>query len=192
MRSASDGVDAELSAASKPSAEPPSDPVNRAREVRSRSAEARESAAALKAQSAHQLRRAKRNVAAARVDDGRVLVVDDSRVFRQVAHSVLSAATRLCPFGEASSGEEAIRLLPDLKPDLVLLDVQMPGLDGVETADVIHRESPGTVVVLMSADANGLDDAVRSGHAVAVLEKTGLFPQTLDEIWLQHGPERRE
>jgi CheY-like chemotaxis protein len=121
-----------------------------------------------------------------------VLVVDDSQVFRQVAQSVLSASTRLRPFGEAGSGEEAIRLLPDLKPDLVLLDVHMPGLDGVETADVIRRESPGTVVVLMSADADGLEEAGRSAHAVAVLDKTDLFPQKLDEIWLQHGPDRRD
>lgn len=130
--------------------------------------------------------------AAARVEVGRVLVVDDSRMFREVARSVLSAATRLRPFGEAASGEDAIRLLPELRPDLVLLDVHMPGLDGVETARAIHREAPDTAVVLMSADADGLEQAGRSAHAVAVLEKSDLFPQTLDEIWLQHGPERRD
>jgi CheY-like chemotaxis protein len=122
---------------------------------------------------------------------GRGLVVDDSRMFRDVARSVLSAATRLRPLGEAASGEEAIRLLPDLKPDLVLLDVHMPGLDGVETAQAIHRKAPDTVVVLMSADADGLKETGRSAQAVAVLEKSDLFPQTLDKIWLQHGPDRR-
>jgi CheY-like chemotaxis protein len=188
MRRASDGVEAELSAAPGPSGHP----LDRAREARSRSADAREGAKALKAQSAHQLRRARKNLATARVDVGRVLVVDDSRVFRQVAHEVLSAARRLCPFGEAGSGEEAIRLLLDLKPDLVLLDVHMPGLNGVETAHVIRRESPGTVVVLMSADADGLEEAGRSAHAVAILDKADLVPQTLDEIWLEHGPDRRD
>jgi CheY-like chemotaxis protein len=192
MRRAFDGVEAELSAGSRPSGEAPEHPFSRAREARSRSETVREGAAALQAQSDHQLRRAKRNLAAARVDVGKVLVVDDSQVFRQVAHSVLAATTRLRPFGEAATGEEAIGLLPDLKPDLVLLDVHMPGLDGVETAEVIHRESPATVVVLMSADADGLGEAARSAHAVAVLDKTDLFPQTLDEIWLQHRPERRD
>jgi DNA-binding NarL/FixJ family response regulator len=88
----------------------------------------------LEPQSAPQLRRARRNLAAARVDVGRVLVVDDSPVFRQIAHSVLSATTRLRPFGEAGS-------------------------------------SPGTVVVLMSADSDALEEADRSAPAVAVLDK---------------------
>jgi CheY-like chemotaxis protein len=81
-----------------------------------------------------------------------VLVVDDSETFRAVAASLLSAAEGLRRVGEASSGEEAIRLLPELKPDLVLLDVHMPGMGGLETARVIRRESPETVVVLVSAD----------------------------------------
>lgn len=178
MRNGSDGVG--------------TDALRRARAVQSRSAAAREGARALKAQSAQQLRRAEKNVAAARVEVARVLVVDDSRVFRQVAHSVVSATARLRPFGEAGSGEEAIALLPDLKPDLVLLDVHMPGLDGVETALVIHREHPGTVVVLMSADRAGLEEAGRSAHAVAALDKTALLPQALDEIWLKHRPDRRD
>jgi CheY-like chemotaxis protein len=67
----------------------------------------------------------------------------------------------------------------------------MPGLDGVETAQAIHRKAPDTVVVLMSADADGLREAGRSAQAVAVLEKSDLFPQTLDEIWVRHGPDRR-
>lgn len=169
-----------------------SDGVGRAYAARSRPAAAREDALALRAQSAQQLRRAEKSLAAARVEVGRVLVVDDSGVFRQVAHSVVSATTRLRPFGEAGSGEEAIALLPDLQPDLVLLDVHMPGLDGVETALAIHRERPRTVVVLMSADPVALGEAGRSAHAVAVLDKAALLPKTLDEIWLQHGADRRD
>lgn len=188
MRRASDGVEIELSAA----AEEPEDPsvLGRARDARARSAAAREGARAARAQSEQQLRRAERNLAAARVEVGRVLVVDDSPLFRQVAHAVLSATARLRPFGEAASGEEAIRLLPDLKPDLVLLDVHLPGLDGVETAHVIHRERPSTVVVLMSAETHGLDEAGRSAHSVAVLDKAELLPERLDELWLEHGRAR--
>jgi len=123
---------------------------------------------------------------------GRVLVVDDSEVFRRVAHAVLSATARLRPFGEAGSGEEAIRLLPDLQPDLVLLDVHMPGMDGVATASVIRRESPRAVIVLVSADPDGLDEARLSTDAVAILGKADLRPQTLDDLWLEHGPSRRD
>lgn len=166
--------------------------LNRTFEAERRSAAAREDARALRAQSSQQLRRAQRNLAAARVDVGKVLVVDDSAVFRQVAHSVLSATERLRPFGEAASGEEAIGLLSDLRPDLVMLDVHMPGLDGVETARLICEQSPRTVVVLVSADARGLEKAGRSAGAVAVLEKAHLRPQMLDELWLEHGPARRD
>lgn len=65
---------------------------------------------------------------------GRVLVVDDSETLQQVAASVVSETQRLRLIGAAASGEEAIRLVPELKPDLVLLDVHMPGLSGLETA----------------------------------------------------------
>ena len=83
---------------------------------------------------------------------GRVLVVDDGEIFQQVGASLVSEAQGLHLVGVAASGEEAIRLLPELKPDLVLLDVHMPGLGGLETARVIRRESPQTVVVLVSVD----------------------------------------
>lgn len=146
----------------------------------------------LEAQTAHRLRRAKRNLVVARPDVGRVLVVDDSASFRQVAASVLSATSRLRPFGAAESGEEALRLLPDLRPDLVLLDVNMPGLAGVETARAIHRASPTTAVILMSADSSGLAEAGRAARAVAVLDKADLSPHTLDELWLKHRSERRD
>lgn len=169
----------------------PGHTLSPSREVEARATAAREDARALQAQSAHQLRRAERNLAAARVDVGRVLVVDDSEIFRQVALAVLSATARLRSFGEAASGEEAIRQLPDLKPDLVLLDVHMPGLSGVETALAIRRERPETVIVLMSADEAGLAEAGRSAHAVAVLDKADLLPETLDELWLEHAPRRR-
>lgn len=190
MRRASDGVGAEPSATS----EEPEDLslLGRARDTRGRSAAAHEGARAVRAQSGQQVRRAERNLAAARVEVGRVLVVDDSPLFRQVAHSVLSATARLRPLGEAGSGEEAIRLLPDLRPDLVLLDVHLPGLDGVQTAHVIHRERPSAVVVLMSAETHELDEAGRSAHAAAVLDKAELLPERLDELWLEHGPARAD
>ena len=170
----------------------PGHTLSRGRETEARAAAAREDARALRAQSAQQIRRAQRNLAAARVDVGRVLVVDDSEVFRQVAHAVLSATTDLRAFGEAGSGEEAIRLLPDLKPDLVLLDVHMPGLNGVETARLIREQRPSTVVVLVSADSRGLEETGVSAGAAAVVDKRDLHPRTLDELWFEHGPSRRD
>jgi two-component system invasion response regulator UvrY len=71
-----------------------------------------------------------------------VLVVDDSEIFQRVGASLVSDAQGLHLVGVAASGEEAIRLLPELKPDLVLLDIHMPGIGGLEAARVIRRESP--------------------------------------------------
>jgi CheY-like chemotaxis protein len=115
-----------------------------------------------------------------------VLVVDDSETFQEVAASLLSAARGLRQVGAAASGEEAIRLLPELKPDLVLLDVHMPGLGGLETARVIRRESPETIVILVSADPGGVAaDAAPTG-AAAFLSKAELSPHRLEELRLTH------
>jgi CheY-like chemotaxis protein len=116
-----------------------------------------------------------------------VLAVDDSETFLSVAASVVSDTTGLRLVGTAGSGEEAIRLLPSLQPDLVLLDVHMPGVDGLETARRIRDLSPQTVIVHVSADPQGLEAAAESAGAVAILDKVDLSPATLDELWLEHG-----
>jgi two-component system, NarL family, invasion response regulator UvrY len=117
-----------------------------------------------------------------------VLVVDDSEIFQQVGAALVSEAQGLRLVGVAASGEEAIRLLPELKPDLVLLDVHMPGLGGLETARVIRRESPKTVVVLVSADPASVAGDTPSTGAAAFLSKTDMSPQILDELWAKHLP----
>jgi len=147
-------------------------------------------AEALKAQAEHQVRRARRNLAAARKSRrARVLVVDDSPVFLDVARSLVSAAPSLRLVGVAASGEEALELLPALKPDFVLLDYRMPGMDGLETARVINEERPEAVVVLVSAEAEGLESAAGKAGAVGVLRKYGLEPETLEALWSQHMPD---
>lgn len=138
-------------------------------------------AEALTAQAAHQLRRSRKALRA------RVLAVDDSETFLRVADSVVSATTGLRLVGKAASGEEALQLLPDLRPDLVLLDIHMPGIDGFETARIIRRDSPHTVVVMVSAEPSGLEAAAESAGAVALLDKVDIGPELIDELWLKHG-----
>ncbi|HEY7421068.1 MAG TPA: response regulator transcription factor [Gaiellaceae bacterium] len=115
-----------------------------------------------------------------------MLVVDDSEIFQGVAASLISAAEGLRQVGVAASGEEAIRLLPELKPDLVLLDVHMPGLGGLETACVIRREHPETVVILVSADPAGVAPDAPPTGAAAILSKADLSHRLLEELWLTH------
>jgi len=136
---------------------------------------------ALQAQARQAVRRAQQGVRQARV-----LLVDDSADFRRTAASVVSVAGWVRLVGSVSSGEAAIRLLPHLKPDLVVLDVQMPGLNGVDAARIIHQYDPATVVVLMSADASVSTDLARAAGAAAVLRKADLLPGTLDALWLTH------
>lgn len=115
-----------------------------------------------------------------------MLVVDDSETFQEVSASVVAEAEGLRLVGVATSGEEAIRLLPELKPDLVLLDVHMPGISGLETAPLILRERPGTVIVLVSADPGSIAVDLASIGAVAFLSKVELSPRRLEELWLAH------
>jgi CheY-like chemotaxis protein len=165
----------------------PGHQLGRIREARRNAAASGEDARALRSQAEHQHRRSRRNVAAARSQvRGRVLVVDDSVTFQEVSASVVAEAEGLRLVGVATSGEEAIRLLPELKPDLVLLDVHMPGISGLETAPLILRERPGTVIVLVSADPGSIAVDLASIGAVAFLSKVELSPRRLEELWLAH------
>lgn len=118
-----------------------------------------------------------------------MLVVDDSPVFLDVAASLVSAAPSLRLVGVAPSGEEAIELLPTLRPDFVLVDFNMPGIDGAETAAVIGKQRPEAVVVLISAEPAGLEFAARAAGAAAVLDKRRLGPEALEALWAKHRPE---
>jgi CheY-like chemotaxis protein len=159
----------------------PGHKLGRFEEARRSAAASIEDAQALKAQSAQQLRRSRNALRA------RVLAVDDSEIFLQVADSVVSGTAGLRLVGTAASGEEALELLPHLQPDLVLLDVHMPGIGGMETASIIGRDSPQTVVVLVSAEPAGLAAAAKSVGAVAILSKVDLSPDMLDQLWLKRG-----
>jgi CheY-like chemotaxis protein len=120
-----------------------------------------------------------------------VLVADDSDVFLRAAASVISATSTLRLVGAVGSGEEAIRLLPTLRPDLVLLDFQMPGMDGIQTTRIIRQDEPGTVVIVISADLAGRSDAARAAGAATTLDKRDFVPRTLDALWQAHKPDGR-
>jgi CheY-like chemotaxis protein len=81
----------------------------------------------------------------------RVLLVDDLSDIRLVMRLLLEADGRAEVVGEAADGAEAVRLAGELRPDAVVLDLRMPGLDGVTALPLIRAASPGTVVVALSA-----------------------------------------
>lgn len=102
----------------------------------------------------------------------RVLVVDDHPLFRQgVVHS-LDADPSLVVVGETSSGEEALRFARELLPDVVLLDISMPGWSGLVTAEKITTACPATTIVMLtvSEDKDKLIAAFKAGARAYVLK----------------------
>ena len=109
----------------------------------------------------------------------RVLLVDDHRLVRASLRSVLDGADGVEVAGEAASGEEALAAVERLEPQLVLCDVRMPGLDGIELARQARRRYPGLNVLLVTAyvqDALGATDL--DGTGIQVLSK----PFNLNEL----------
>ncbi len=98
-------------------------------------------------------------------DDVRILVVDDQEVVRRGIRSMLARFDGLVVVGEAGNGEEAIRQIRALAPDVVLMDIQMPKLDGVETTRQLRELGLDTHVILLSVYANDeyIFDGLRAG-----------------------------
>ncbi|HEU5243796.1 MAG TPA: response regulator [Gaiellaceae bacterium] len=107
----------------------------------------------------------------------RVLVVDDSVPFLAAATEVVIAAEGFELAGVAQSGEEGLELARISGPDLALVDLNMPGLDGTETVARLATECPETDTVLMTATPD------RSGRSDGLFDKRTLSPAALTEIW---------
>jgi chemotaxis response regulator CheB len=113
----------------------------------------------------------------------RVLVVDDSDVFRNLLSAVVASAPGFEVVDTASCGREALFLVDSLSPELVLLDLQMPDLDGIETALRIRRHHPEVVVLLLTATRRAsLDDP-----SLTVEDKRDLSSEWLADFWRRHG-----
>lgn len=117
-----------------------------------------------------------------------VLVVDDKTPFRRVALEVIEATPGFEPLGEAASGEEALALVAELSPELILLDIRMPVMDGIETARRLSAEHPGAVVALIfSGDPAELPQGVECCGAKAVIRKQDFGSLALRRLWDAHG-----
>jgi DNA-binding NarL/FixJ family response regulator len=111
-----------------------------------------------------------------------VLIVDDHETFRVAARELLAAAG-FAVVGEAGDGREALAEVARLVPDIVLLDVQLPGLDGFAVADRLAEREPSPAVVLISSrDAVTYGDRVRLASVVGFLAKRELSGAALARL----------
>ncbi len=105
----------------------------------------------------------------------RILISDDHTLFRQGLAALLRSVTGFEVSGEASSGEQAVMQAHALQPDVVLMDIQMPGVNGIEATRRIVTASPhiGVIVVTMFEDDDSLFAAMRAGARGYILKGAG-------------------
>lgn len=119
--------------------------------------------------------------------DIQVLVVDDQPRFRAVASMVVERTSGFAVQGEAEDGAAALAAIAAQRPDLVLMDIHMPVIDGVEATRRISAEWPDVMVVLLSSYAKtDLPDGVAEAGAADYLHKEDLGPAALRDLWQRH------
>lgn len=135
---------------------------------------------------------------AERDDDGEmsgspvtVLIVDDQDPFRNVARAVVNATPGFEVVADAATGEEAVATAAQTRPDLVLMDINLPGINGMEATRQIVSDRPSAIVILLStyAKADLPSNALDCG-AVSYVHKEDFGPWVLEETWEGHAPTR--
>jgi DNA-binding NarL/FixJ family response regulator len=111
------------------------------------------------------------------------LIVDDLVPFRRVARAVVDASDGFVAIGEARSGEEAVLAAGLLRPDLVLMDVNLPGIDGMEATRRIRSQSRAPVVLLLSTWDNDDGSGARQCGAAEYIPKSRFGPDLLAVAW---------
>lgn len=112
-----------------------------------------------------------------------VLVVDDQRPFRVAARAVVGRTPGFAVAGDAATGEEAVDQALALRPSLVLMDINLPGINGIEAARRIVDALPGTVVVLCSTYERADLPAGWEAVGAAYVHKEELGPALLRRLW---------
>ena len=114
----------------------------------------------------------------------RVLIVDDQAAFLHAMTSVVLETPGFEIAGSASSGEESLAVAAGLLPDLVLMDVNLPGIDGLEaTRRLLGRDRPPVVLLLSTYDEDAGVHFVAESGASAYVTKSAFGPDQLKEAW---------
>jgi DNA-binding NarL/FixJ family response regulator len=115
----------------------------------------------------------------------KVLIVDDQAPFREAARAVVEATDGFAVVGESETGEASVKATRDLHPDLVLMDVNLPGINGLEATREILKDSNGVVVVLLLSTYEEEEYGPKAAEcgASAYIPKSKFEPDRLAEAW---------
>jgi two-component system, NarL family, invasion response regulator UvrY len=118
-----------------------------------------------------------------------VLIVDDQAPFRRAAKMVMAATPGFDVVGEAESGEEAVELFDTLAPGLVLMDINLPGINGIEATRRITDAHPDATVLLLSTyQAADLPSGADSCGAAGYVNKEEFGPAVVLDLWAKRAP----
>jgi DNA-binding NarL/FixJ family response regulator len=120
----------------------------------------------------------------------RVLIVDDQEPFRLAARLVVEATDGFEVVGEAETGEDSVEMAGELAPDLVLMDVNLPGINGLDATRRIIADRAGSVVVLLLSTYEEDEYAPRAEEcgAAAYIPKAAFGPDRLESAWAAARP----
>src|SRR5215813_7964895 len=109
----------------------------------------------------------------------RILIADDNAIVRSVMHTLIETRPGLQVCGEAASGLEAIQQAKELQPDLVVLDLRMPGMNGLQAAPIIKQALPNARVVLCTMLENEISESLRLAAKIDMVVRK---PDGLDSL----------
>jgi DNA-binding NarL/FixJ family response regulator len=120
----------------------------------------------------------------------RVLIVDDQEPFRVAARMVVDITDGFEVVGEAETGEDSVRMAQELQPDLVLMDVNLPGINGLDATRQILGQGGDSVIVLLLSTYEEEEYAPRAAEcgAAAYIPKSSFGPDRLEAAWEAAAP----